>query len=426
MTTLTVQPARAGLSGRLRVPGDKSISHRALLLAARAEGRSELRGLSDGGDVQHTAAAIQAFGAEVERIGEAVAVEGGTKRLTEPTHTVDVGNSGTAIRLLTGWAAGLDGLAVFEGDASIARRPMARVAQPLRAMGALIDGREGGQFPPLVIRGGHLHGIDYEPQVASAQVKGAVLLAGLAAEGTTTVRERFATRAHTEELLWLAQADIRVEAGAVTVRPSRLEPFSLSIPGDPSQAAFWVVAACIVPGSDLVVEGVYVGPGRAGFLAVLARMGADVTMEEEDPITHTADIRARYGPLVATAVAGAEVPSLIDEIPVLAVAAAYAEGTSTFADAAELKVKETDRIAAITAQIGGLGARIEPRPDGLVVHGSGGAPLPGGRADSVGDHRIAMAAAVAGLGAAAPVGIDGWEAVTTSYPTFAQDLQRCA
>jgi 3-phosphoshikimate 1-carboxyvinyltransferase len=420
-----VHPASAGLRGRLRVPGDKSISHRALLLAARAEGRSELQRLSSGADVQHTARAIEAFGVQVDRVGDVLSIDGGLERLHEPAHVVDVGNSGTAIRLLAGWAAALHGLAVFEGDASVARRPMARVAQPLRAMGARIDGREGGQLPPLVVRGGGLHGIDYRPEVASAQVKGAVLLAGLAAEGATTVREDIPTRRHTEELLALAQADISVEAGAATVRPSRLKPFSLRVPGDPSQAAFWVVAACIVPGSDLVVEGVYVGSGRAGFLGVLARMGADVTFADEDPITHTADIRARYRPLVATDVAGTEVPSLIDEIPVLAVAAAYAEGTTSFADAAELKVKETDRIATISSQLGGLGARIEPRADGLVVHGGGGAPLAGGRADSLGDHRIAMAAAVAALAAAGPVGIDGWEAVATSYPTFAQDLQRC-
>lgn len=426
MSAITVAAAPGGVRGRLRVPGDKSISHRALLLSARAEGRSELRGLSDGLDVQHTAAAMVHFGAALERLADGtVTVDGGAARLHEPDRVIDVGNSGTGIRLLAGWATAVEGLSVLAGDESIAARPMARVAEPLRAMGAHIDGRRDGTLPPLVVRGGGLHGIEYRSPVASAQVKSAVLLAGLAADGPTTVIEPVPTRRHTEEMLALAGAAVLVDGSSVTVQPSALTPFRIDVPGDPSQAAFWVVAACITPGSDVTVEHVYVGPGRAGFLDVLLRMGADVTLEAEDPATHTADVRARWSQLRATEVRGDEVPSLIDEIPVLAVAAAMAEGSTTFADAAELAVKESDRIATTTAGLRALGAAVDPRPDGLVVHGSAGRPPGGGTVDAHGDHRIAMAMAVAALVASGPVRIEGWESVATSYPSFREDLQRC-
>jgi 3-phosphoshikimate 1-carboxyvinyltransferase len=431
MTSLTVEPATAGLHGRLRVPGDKSISHRALLLAARADGRSEITGLSAGEDVVHTSLAVRAFGAEVERAGEfTVSVEGGPSRLREPDGVVDVGNSGTGIRLLAGWAATVPGLAVLQGDASIARRPMGRVVEPLRLMGARIDGRDHGRYPPLVVRGGDLVGVDYVLPIPSAQVKGALLLAALGADGPTTVRESLPTRRHTEEML--AAFGIKVThvdhgngASAVTVEPGPISPFRLDVPCDPSQAAFWVVAGCLVPGSELVVEHVYVGPGRAAFLDVLARMGADITLEEQDPVTGTADIRVRYAPLVATDVGGLEVPSLIDEIPVLAVAAAAATGTTTFADAAELAHKETDRIATTVSELTAVGVKVEGRPDGLVVEGRAGRPFDGGSVESHGDHRVAMALAVAALAASAPVLVSGWDAVATSYPSFKEDLRRC-
>jgi 3-phosphoshikimate 1-carboxyvinyltransferase len=425
MSAFVAGPAGPPLHGRLRVPGDKSISHRALLLAAKAEGRSRLRGLANGEDVAHTLEAIGSFGAGIDRAPGEIVVDGGRQRLREPSVVIDVGNSGTGIRLLSGWATAIDGLTVLAGDASVARRPMDRVAEPLRQMGAIIDGRDGGRFAPLVVRGGGLHGIDYSPPVPSAQVKGAVLLAGLAASGPTTLRERVPTRAHTEELLQLCGADIDPTPGAVTVRPSSLHPFDLRIPGDPSQAAFWIVAACITPGSQLTVEHVYVGSGRAGFIDVLRRMGAAVELSAIDPVASTADISARYGPLQATKVSGPEVPSLIDEVPVLAVAAAAAEGDTVFADAAELRVKESDRIATVVSALTAVGARSEGYPDGLVVHGQGGSPLRGGPVDSVGDHRVAMAMAVAALIATEPVQITGWEAVATSYPTFEEDYQRC-
>ena len=426
MRTLVVAPATGGLRGRLRVPGDKSISHRAALLAARADGTSVLRGLSTGSDVAHTLAAVAAFGAGVSgRPPKSVRIAGGEARLGEPAGVVDVGNSGTAIRLLSGWAAAIDGLTVLVGDASVARRPMQRVVEPLLAMGAAVDGRQGGRYPPLVVRGGHLTGVDVRPTVASAQVKGSVLLAGLGASGKTTVRETTPTRAHTEELLAACGADIVVRPGSVTVRRSTLAPLDIDVPGDPSQAAFWVVAACIVPGSELVVEHIYVGPARTGFLDVLIRMGADIALEGHDPVTNTADIRVRHAPLHATSVGGAEVPGVIDEIPALAVAAAVADGRTTFSGAGELRFKETDRISTLTTELGATGARVDSLADGLVVQGSGGAPLSGGDVDSHGDHRIAMAMAVAGLAAAGPVRIAGWEAVATSYPGFEEDLLRC-
>ena len=410
------------LRGRIGVPGDKSISHRALMLAALAEGVSRVSGLSDGEDVARTAAAVQAMGAEID--GERIS--GGTSRLHEPDDVIDLGNSGTGIRLLAGLCAGLPWLTVLTGDGSVRSRPMDRISLPLRQMGASVDGRAGGRLPPLTVRGGGLKGIDYAPPVASAQVKSAVLLAGLSATGETVVREQVATRGHTEELLKEAGADLSIHrigaSRVVRLKPSRLRPFELEVPGDPSQAAFWVVAACIVPGSDVVVERVYVGPGRIGFVDVLQRMGADVTVEN---VTGTVgDIHARHSKLSGTVVAGDEIPGLQDEIPVLAVAALLAEGTTTFRDAAELRVKETDRLAVLTSELSRLGGRIEAMSDGLVIHG--GAPPGGGHTRSHGDHRIAMAMAVAALAGRGPVEIEGWEAVATSYPGFADDLARLA
>lgn len=418
MTTITVEGGAGPLRGHLRVPGDKSISHRALLLAALAEGTSTVRGLSTGDDVRCTAAAVRAMGVEID--GDLV--HGGRSLLHEPEHVLDVGNSGTGIRLLAGLCAGLPWLTVLQGDGSIASRPMARVVEPLRTMGARIDGRADGRFPPLVIRGGGLRGIDHTLGVASAQVKGSILLAGLGAEGETTVRGDVVIRAHTEELLALAGADLTSEPPhlVTTVRRGDLRPFELDVPGDPSQAAFWIVAACVVPESEVTIEHVYVGQGRADFLAVLQRMGADVEVVRTGPTT--ADITARHGPrLRGTMVGGDEVPGLIDEVPVLAVAAAVADGPTGFTDAAELRVKETDRVATTAAMLDSLGAWSEPRPDG--IHVAGGAPLSAGTVDSFGDHRIAMAAAVAALVAPGATRITGWEAVGTSYPGFEDDLR---
>ena len=429
MSVLEVTGGRP-LRGRLRVPGDKSVSHRALLLAALAEGTSHVTGLALGDDVARTADALRGLGARVDVVradrSATATVTGGRHRLHAAAGPLDLGNSGTGMRLLAGVCASLPWTSTLTGDESLGTRPMDRVARPLRLMGAVVEGTGESVRPPLTVRGGDLHGIDYELPVPSAQVKGAVLLAGLGAAGETVVRESVLSRAHTEELLAVAGADVEVSTDHLTtrVRAGTLAPFRVHVPGDPSQAAFWVVAACITPGSDVTVEGVYVGQARAGFLDVLARMGASVEVDRHDD--GTADIRARYGPLHGTDVGGAEVPGLIDEIPVLAVAAAVAEGPTTFTGAAELRVKETDRVATLTSELAAVGARVEGRPDGLTVPGGG--RFHGLAARSHGDHRIAMALAVAGLasdaGGGTPVRIDGWEAVDTSYPGFADDLER--
>jgi 3-phosphoshikimate 1-carboxyvinyltransferase len=413
----------APLRGRMRVPGDKSISHRALLLAAQAEGRSRLIGLSDGDDVVRTAAAVGALGAEVDgRAPGTVHVAGGRARLHEPEGVIDVGNSATGMRLLAGFVASFDWLTVLQGDASVARRPMARVVEPLRRMGARVDGRQGGTLPPLVVRGKRLTGIDYRPSVASAQVKSAVLLAGLGAAEDTVVHEPVLTRTHTEELLSACGAKVDVtpdgRGQVVRLRPSALSPLTLEVPGDPSHAAFWVVAASIVPGSEVVVERVYVGPGRSGFLDVLGRMGAAIELQWRDDTT--ADIVARHSRLRGTDVPGVEVPAVVDEIPVLAVAAAMAEGETTFRDLAELRVKESDRVATVGSELSALGARVQTVGDDLVI--VGGSPLKGAGLRSHGDHRVAMAMAVAGLAARGGTRVEGWDAVASSYPGFVADL----
>ena len=407
------------LSGRAHVPGDKSISHRALLLGGLAEGRSRVSGLGDGHDILATRSALAMMGIEFE--GDSIL--GGRSRFREPERPLDMGNSGTGTRLLTGVLASFPFLSVLIGDESIHRRPMDRVAVPLRQMGATIDGRDHGRYAPLVVRGGHLHGIEYTPPVASAQVKGAILLAGLAASGETILHEPIATRRHTEEMLLLAGANVVCSEGDVnyTVRlaASELVPFDIEIPRDPSQAAFFIVGACIVPDSELLVENVYVGPGRAGFLDVLRRMGADITTVDRGP--NVVDVSVRYSQLVGTEIGGEEIPSLIDEIPILSVAAAHAQGVTVIRDAQELRVKESDRIATVASELQAIGADIEPTEDGLVITGS---PLrPQGNVRSHGDHRIAMSLAIAAMCGHHPLEIAEFESVSTSWPSFADDLR---
>ena len=407
------------LQGELRVPGDKSISHRALLLAALADGDSSISGLSGGADVAATAAAVGALGAVVESAGEVVRVRG--RELREPPGPIDVGNSGTSIRLLSGIAAGCPFTTVLGGDASVNRRPMDRVAEPLRLMGAEVRGVDGGRRAPLRITGGRLRGIRWRPPVASGQVKGTVLLAGLFADGETVVSEPIPTRAHTEEMLEAFGADVRVAGGEVAVRASRPSPFDIAVPGDPSAAAFWMVGAALVPGSDVTLHDVYQGQGRDGYLEVLHRMGADLTVQP------TGDRRVRLvcraGPLRGVTVTAGEVPDLIDEIPVLAVAAAVADGPTRFEGAGELRHKESDRLQNVLGGLVALGARAEVEGDTLVVHG--GARLRGGRIDAAGDHRIAMAFCIGGLAAIGETVISGWRSVATSYPGFVEDLARC-
>ncbi len=415
--------------GTVRTPGEKSISHRAILLGALAEGASVIHGLSDGADVAASLAAVESMGVLVERPADGtVVLHGGRGRLHRAEGAIDCGNSGTSMRLLAGLVAGLPWETELVGDESLSARPMDRVAEPLGLMGATVHGRGERCLPPLRVRGGSLHGIDWTSKVASAQVKSAVLLAGLSATGTTVVREAVTTRTHTEEMLAEAGADLTVEPWGegriVRVRASSLTPVERSVPGDPSASAFFVVAGCVVPGSALDVAGVYSGPARLGYVSVLRRMGAAVTVDPGEP--GTATIRAIAGPLRATEVAAREIPSL-DEIPALAVAAAVAEGTTVFSDVGELRVKEVDRLAAVADMVTAFGATARAEGETLAITGVGG-PLRAARFDSGGDHRMAMAAAVAAL-AAAPGArslITGFGAVETSYPGFAADLQRLA
>ncbi len=418
--------------GSVRTPGEKSISHRAILFAALAEGVSVIHGLSDGADVAASLAAVEAMGVVVDHNDDgSVTLHGGRSLLRQPTAPLDCGNSGTSMRLLTGLVSSFPWETTLIGDDSLSSRPMDRVAEPLALMGASIEGEGPQRRPPLRVKGGALQAIDWTSKVASAQVKSAILLAGLEATGATIVRERVTTRAHTEEMLVEAGVDLTVEEWGegriVTIRPSALRPVTPRVvPGDPSASAFFVVAGAVVPESDVEVEGIYQGPARLGYVAVLRRMGAKVTVTTATD--GTAVIQARNEPhdlpLRATTVAAAEIPSL-DEIPALAVAAAVARGTTVFADVGELRVKEVDRLQAVIDMVTAFGASAHADGDTLSITGIG-APLRGARFDSRGDHRMAMAAAVAAL-AATPGErslITGFGAVETSYPGFADDLGR--
>ncbi len=412
-------PAR----GRLRVPGDKSISHRALLFAAMADGVSHIRGLAGGADVAHTRLALAGFGVEISQTGGDVEVRArGVDALDEPCEVVDCGNSGTTMRTLAGLTAGRPFLTVLSGDVSLNARPMARVVEPLRAMGARVDGRDAGTRAPLVLRGATLEGRAHRLAVASAQVKTALVLAGLQARGITEVTEPAPSRDHTERMLAALGAPVeRVTATTVRVRAGAPAPFALTVPGDPSSAAFWIVAASITPGADLVIEGVGTNPTRFAFVEVLRRMGAriDVVPTGEVLGEPVGDVHVVAAPLVATAVGGREIPLVQDEIPVLAVAAAFAEGTTEFRDAAELRVKESDRIATIEGLLRDLGVAVESADDGLTVRG--GRPRPA-RLRSGGDHRIALAAAAAALACDGESVVEGWDAAAVSYPEFPEHL----
>jgi 3-phosphoshikimate 1-carboxyvinyltransferase len=430
--------ASGPLRGSLRPPPDKSISHRAALIGAMGEGETDVHGYLDAADTRATLAAIRGLGAEVSEIGEGslhVRIRGVGLRGAAPAE-IDVGNAGTLLRLLPGWLAGQGaGVWTLDGDESIRRRPVDRVAEPLRAMGAAVECTDG-RLPPLRIAGADLRGIDYELPVASAQVKSCVLLAGLLAEGATTVLEREPTRDHTERMLRAAGASVRSEPvgtrvairGAlprtrVVVEPaSRLEPGEIVVPGDFSSAAFLVVAATLVPGSAVRVEGVGLNPTRVGLLGILNRMGAAVEVEE-DP-SHGPEpqgtIVARHGALAATRVHAQEVPVAIDELPLVALLGCFAEGRTVVAGARELRHKESDRIEAVVEGLRGIGGEIEGTEDGFVIRGTGG--LRGGRLDSRGDHRLAMLGAVAGLASSDGVDVAGMEDAAVSYPGFERDL----
>jgi 3-phosphoshikimate 1-carboxyvinyltransferase len=414
------------LRGSIRPPADKSISHRAALIAAIGEGETEVHGYLDAADTRSTLAAVAALGARVEGgadLGNELKITGVGLRGAKPA-AIDVGNAGTLLRLLPGWLAGQPGGEwTLDGDDSIRRRPVDRVARPLALMGADVSAREE-RLPPLVVRGVPLRGIDYEMPVASAQVKSCVLLAGLLAEGETRVREPHPSRDHTERMLAAAGASVELAEAGVVLRPvERLHPGRIDVPADISSAAFFVVAAAIVAGSELVLEGVGVNPTRTGILTILERMGADVELEShgEHGGEPTARLIVRPAPLRGTEVGGAEVPLAIDELPLVALAACFAEGTTTIRDAAELRRKESDRVETVAALLNAIGGRVEPTADGMVVEGTGG--LRGGTVSSHGDHRIAMLGAVAGLAAPGGVEVEGMDAAAVSYPGFEADLR---
>ncbi|MEM7664229.1 MAG: 3-phosphoshikimate 1-carboxyvinyltransferase [Pseudomonadota bacterium] len=427
------------LRGRLRVPGDKSISHRALMFSSLAIGESTIEGLLEGEDVLATAAAMRQLGADIERTGSGTwRVHGaGVGSLVEPAQALDMGNSGTSTRLLMGLLASHGFSATFTGDASLSGRPMNRVIEPLSQMGASFEASSGGTLP-LMLRGAlPAVPIRYRLPVASAQVKSAVLLAGLNTPGITTVIEPVATRDHTERMLrgFGATLEIGEEDGARVISvhgEADLRPQQVVVPGDPSSAAFFMVAALLVPGSDLVIENVGLNPTRTGLIEALQQMGGQI--EELDPREvggePVADLRVRHSALIGTDIDPALAPSMIDEFPVLFVAAALAEGTTVTTGLDELRVKESDRLATMANALTSAGARIEEHEDGLTIHGTGGEPLTGtpegASVETRLDHRIAMAMAVAGLVSRDGVSVDDTRPIATSFPTFMELLEGAA
>jgi len=413
----TVQPA-ARVAGTVHVPGDKSIAHRALMLAVLAQGESWIDGLPEGEDVRATIACLRALGGSLQRSGRGMRIQGtGLESFATPHGSLDCANSGTTMRLLLGVLAGGSISARLDGDASLRRRPMARVVEPLKSMGARIESQYGR--PPLAVTGAPLQGRRHVQPVPSAQVKSAILLAGLFARGPTTVVEPVPTRDHTERLLAAMGADLRVAAGSVELRPSHrpLGAIELAVPGDFSSASFWMAAAALRPGWSITIEGVGLNPTRTAFLRILEAMGTAVDVElakaDTEPV---GTVRVTGHPLRAVTLGGEEVVAAIDEIPALLAVATQAEGRTTIAGAAELRVKESDRIAGMAEGLRRMGAAVDERPDGISVDGP--AALRGATVDSNGDHRIAMALAIAGLAADGPTSIVDAESVAVSYPEF--------
>ncbi len=417
------------IEGTLRVPGDKSISHRSLLLGAMAEGRTEVEGFLDAEDCLATLSALRALGVRIDRLAaNRIAIAGaGPAALTEPASVLDAGNSGTSLRLLAGLLAGRPFFSVLSGDASLVRRPMRRIVEPLRSMGATLLGRAEDAYPPLAVRGGRLRGIGWQSPVASAQVKSAILLAGLQASGETSVVEPRLSRDHTERMLAAFGVSAVRRATMVTIRgPARLKAARVSVPGDLSSAAFFLVAAAVRPGGAIEVRDVGVNPTRAGLLDVLERMGAAVSRvdERDEGGEPMADLVVRGARLHGIRIEADEIPRLIDEIPVLAVAAALAEGETLIQGAAELRVKEVDRLAALTEELGKLGAAVRTEGDTLRIEG--GRPLRGTTVTSRGDHRMAMSLAVAALFAEGESTVEDVACAGTSFPGFLPLLQTVA
>jgi len=414
------------LRGTVAVPGDKSISHRALMLGCLAQGMTTITGILASADPQSTAQCLRDLGHQISPLtADPVQVQPGEWR--EPAQVLDCGNSGTTMRLLLGLLAGRAGqFFCLTGDDSLRGRPMQRVVTPLRQMGAQIWGRQGGTQAPLAVQGHGLHPLAYDSPIASAQVKSAILLAGLGCDGVTQVREPAPSRDHTERMLRAFGADITWEHGTVTLQGGAvLRGQSVIVPGDMSSAAFWLVAGAITPGADIVLTNVGVNPSRTGILEVLEAMGAQITCHNQRMVAGEplADIRVQYSALEGVAVGGALIPRLIDEIPILTVAAAFAQGKTVIRDAAELRVKESDRLTAMATQLTRLGVTVEEYPDGLTIHG-GSQSLIGTELHTYDDHRIAMALAIAALRAQGTSRLAPASCVQISYPQFWETLQQ--
>jgi len=421
MSEYRIVTGARSLGGDIRVPGDKSISHRSIMFGSIAEGTTKVHGFLHGEDNHATLAAFRAMGVEIaeDAAGVLTILGRGLDGLREPTDVLDCGNSGTTMRLMCGLLSGQRFFSVLTGDQYLRRRPMKRVVKPLNEMGARILGRHGGERAPLAIDGGAIRPISYRSPIASAQVKSAVLLAGLYADGLTEVFEPHLSRDHSERMLNYFGADLqRLDGGVALPGRPRLIGREVQVPGDISSAAFFLVAALITPGAELLIRNVGVNPTRSGIIDILQAMGGDIVLQDQrtrsgEPV---ADLLVRGSDLQGIEIGGDLVPRAIDEFPVISVAAALARGTTTIADAEELRVKETDRIAAICSELGKLGARVEARPDGMMIEGV--EELAGAEVESHGDHRIAMSLAVAALRAKSEVRINDTGCTATSFPNF--------
>ena len=418
---MTVRRPRR-LRGDVTPPGDKSISHRAAIFNAIADGEARVENYGTGADLASTLRVLRGLGTQIERHDDgAFTVRGGI--LAEPSDVLNTGNSGTTTRLMAGVLAGQPFMSVMTGDRSIRSRPMARIVDPLRLMGAEVDGRDGGRLAPLTFRGGALHGIEYRMPVASAQVKSALLLAGLFAEGETTLEQPAVSRDHTELMFRSMGVQVIEDGLTVRVRPGRLTAMDVTVPADISSAAYWLVAGVCHPDAEVRVRNVGVNPTRTGILDALAMMGADVSVENErseggEPV---ADLVARSSSLRAAEIGGDLIPRLVDEVPVLALAACFAEGTTVIRDASELRVKESDRLMASRVELSRSGAQVEELDDGLRI--TGGRALQGATHRTYADHRIAMTMGIAGLVASGETTVQSAQTASVSYPTFWDDLE---
>lgn len=415
----------SGLRGTVTVPGDKSISHRAVLFGSIAKGITRVEGFLQGADCLSTISCFRRLGIDIKNEAGIVTVHGkGLHGLQAPTEVLDCGNSGTTTRLISGILSGQKFPVTLTGDASIQKRPMGRIIKPLTQMGAQITSERGDGCAPLHIQGGSLHGIHYQSPVASAQVKSAILLAGLYAEGETAVTEPTLSRNHTELMLKGFGADISSSGTTASIRPvSELYGQGITVPGDISSAAYFLAAGSLIPNSEILIQNVGINPTRAGIITVCNAMGADLTLLNEHVVSGepVADLLIRTSQLKATTIEGTIIPTLIDELPVIALMACFAEGTTIIRDAAELKVKESDRIQVMVDNLTAMGAHVEGTDDGMIIEG--GHPLHGAVVDSHLDHRIAMTFAIAGKLASGETEITGAECVNISYPTYYQDME---